>query len=118
MRSESDLSGSAIIIFGQEQGAVAVAVAEAGTGLEAAFVGTAVEAAGRTAVVDGVEAAFLEAGAEVETAGAAFIAGAGTIGIFPMIMTAFVSVLPQTPQLSSTLAVMVYVPGWTPLRSH
>ena len=127
LRPASDLSGSAIIIFGQEQGRLAAAgalFAEVAAAAREGELGAAPVTAGfGRGVMTEVGDFATVGGAEVVVCAAVFvtggIAGAGaTIGIFPVTVTNFVFVLPQIPQLSSTRAVMEYVPGNTPFRSH
>jgi hypothetical protein len=98
VRERTEADGGARVDEGTAAGLVAFAGAGAGVEIET------VVGADKLADEDAVTAGTAERGA--------------TIGILPMIITAFVIVLPQTPQLSSTRAVMVYVPGPTPLRSH
>lgn len=87
-------------------------------------VGTAAVVVTFGRIGDGADPEVLTTGASAATLAvdgadiAGTVAGAVTIGNFPMTITDLVSVFPQTPQLSSTLAVIVYVPGGTPFRSH
>jgi len=144
IRSDPDLSGSEIMSLGQEQGtetagaeALAETIEDGVAGAEGVFTGDDAPAVlARTegvveAGVAGFVAFFVETGADapatevVETfaefVGAVVVTAFGvaaTTGVFPITITAFVIVLPQTPQPSSTLAVIAYVPGGTPLRSH
>jgi len=133
------------MILGQEQGPAArgAAVSVAGAVSPETFAGAETETAGggpavraRTEDVDeagvaGFVVFFVETGADAPAAevvetfaefvGAVVVTAFGaaaTTGVFPITITAFVIVLPQTPQPSSTLAVIAYVPGGTPLRSH
>ena len=120
------------MILGHEQGAEPDAAAAAGA--VEVFAGDEFEAVEdeptvRVRVEGVVEAGFTEVVAVLADAGgiaegdAVFVAltevgGTADTGFgvaattgFPMTITACVIVLPQTPQLSSTLAVIVYVPG-------
>jgi len=126
IRSEPSFSGSAIDIFGHEQVIFGAGEAVLAT-IDVVLVKGNVE--GRVDVGDDV---FVTIGSEVlvnvgvdnvgrvetDAGGAAATAGWITIGDLPSSLINFVFVAPQTPQLSSTLAVIEYVPGPTPVRSH
>jgi hypothetical protein len=132
IKSESDLSGSEMMIFGQEQGTEADAV-EVTAGAEGRVitvdVGRAITTVVGAEVVDVVAVRGLTAagedGAAVVAAEAAGFDGAAAvvigvfaaegaavvdavvIGALPTIITPVTIVLPQTPQLSSTPALIV-----------